>query len=83
MPALNYTAASTNYVAHSTWAIVELWGGGGTGGSVSNTSGNSGGGGGGGEYRAALVTLAPGSTYAVAVAQTKAGVVGGTANGDN
>ena len=75
MPALNYTASSTNWVAHSTWCIVELWGGGASGGGCTAVNPRYGGGGAGGCYVEHLTSgLTLGSNYAVAVGQTKAGV---------
>ena len=83
MPALLYTAASTTYTARSTWAIVELWGGGGCGGGATAT-GCAAGGGAGGQYAKSAVTgLTPGTGYTVAIGQTRTGATTGTLNGND
>jgi hypothetical protein len=67
MPAIRYTAASTNLVAKSNFARVRLWGGGAAGGGANTTNPTVGAGGGGGGFIEGMVPLVPGRTYVVAV----------------
>jgi hypothetical protein len=82
MPALTYTAASSSYIANSSWAIVELWGGGGAGaGATGNPS--AGGGGAGGQYVRSVYYTVVGIEYTASIGQTVSGSTTNTVNGND
>ena len=62
----NWTAPSGVYSV-----TVELWGGGGSGGNAASGSSYWGGGGAGGQYAMKVVTVSPGTTYGIYVADTQ------------
>jgi hypothetical protein len=82
MPALTYTAASSSYIADSSWAIVELWGGGGAGGGATGNP-SAGGGGAGGQYIRSVYSTTVGIEYTVYIGQTVSGSTTNTVNGNN
>jgi len=84
MPALDYTAASTNWPGFWVWCLVDLWGGGASGGGCTAVNPRYGGGGAGGCYVKHLASgLTIDTNYAVAVGQTKAGVSAGAGGPGN
>lgn len=84
-------AETDTFTASGSWtapagvtsATVEAWGGGGAGGGATGNPAK-GGGGAGGQYAAKVVTVSPGSSYAVTVGAGGSGSTGsGTAGGDS
>lgn len=81
----NTFTASGNWVAPAgvTSIVVEAWGGGGAGGGATGNPAK-GGGGAGGQYAKKVVTVVPGTTYAIVVGAGGAGGTGdGPAGGDS